>query len=68
MALLETGIPQAHVGRVTEVCKRVCECVYVHTKGVCMLEDVCVAHEHAAAGSPLGTCKAVSRLASQKAW
>lgn len=41
IALLETGIPQVHVGRVTGVCKRVCECVCIHA-GVCMLECVCV--------------------------
>ena len=67
MALLEMGIPQAHVGRVTEVCKRVCECVCVHA-GVCMLECVCRTPDTPPREVPLGTCKAVSRLASQKAW
>lgn len=61
MALLETGIPQAHVGRVTEVCKRVCECVCVHA-GVCVCLNVCVARQTRRRGkSPWGTCKAVSR-------
>lgn len=54
IALLQTGIPQVHVGRVPGVCKRVCECVCIHA-GVCMLECVYVSHaRHAAAGSPPG--------------
>lgn len=71
IALLETGIPQVHVGRVTGVCKRVCECVCIHA-GVCMLECVCVCvcrtPDSLPREVPLGTCKTVSRLASQKAW
>ena len=50
-------------------CASVCVNVYVSTQGcVCLNLCVCRTQDTPPREVPLGTCKAVSRLASQKAW